>query len=266
MPWLVPPVSGLLAMALACLHVALAFAGEATQYRWQLDVPQACQAPRGEWVEVEPMPRVSRTAVLTVEPHAWSSGGDRGRAANGLIAQRGAMLAADVDDGVGAVIPATTIPRWSDQLAAVAPGADARDEPFNLAAFARRMQSRFLDQGPPDREPRALGFEKLVADETPRSYEAPHWRDSLGAAWKAQSTLTSEPVEPWLTFSMRRRPLAPAGTMYLWSFESSASAATEPHGAGERWAPSTSAGFVLTRPPGAYSEDWVGVAVTAPLH
>jgi hypothetical protein len=62
--------------------------------------------------------------------------------------------------------------------------------------------------------------------------------------------------------ALRRRPTAPTGTMFLWSLS--------PPAADEDVAPvarrSASAGVVLSRPPGDYSLDWVGVAVSAPIH
>jgi hypothetical protein len=60
------------------------------------------------------------------------------------------------------------------------------------------------------------------------------------------------------------RPSAagPTGTMFLWSMNPAGSEGDAP----SRGARPTSAGVVLTRPPGDYSLDWVGVAVSASIH
>jgi hypothetical protein len=60
---------------------------------------------------------------------------------------------------------------------------------------------------------------------------------------------------------LRRRPTAPVGTMFLWSV---GPAGAEGLSTAARQSPS--AGVVLTRPPGDYSLDWVGVAISAPIH
>ena len=64
--------------------------------------------------------------------------------------------------------------------------------------------------------------------------------------------------------SIGRRPMAPSGTMFLWSFDSVMAGGHDSQLPAGRSGPS--AGFVLTRPPGDYSLDWVGVAVAAPIH
>jgi hypothetical protein len=64
--------------------------------------------------------------------------------------------------------------------------------------------------------------------------------------------------------AIQARPSGPAGTMFLWSIEAEADTLGDPFAPSARRTPS--AGLVLTRPPGEYSLDWFGVAVTAPIH
>jgi hypothetical protein len=88
---------------------------------------------------------------------------------------------------------------------------------------------------------------------------APH----IDAPSQLADSPSGDGFRPLSTAMPKRRASGPSGTMFLMSLEqfteeSQQQAARQRSGA--------SAGVVLSRPPGEYSLDWFGVAISAPIH
>jgi hypothetical protein len=107
----------------------------------------------------------------------------------------------------------------------------------------------------------------VEADATPLLSREPADFHDAPAAIDAPSPLAAQRADwcgPLTTVAPKRRASAPTGTMFLMSVEQFA--APPPESSSREQRPGASAGFVLSRPPGDYSLDWFGVAISAPIH
>ncbi len=131
----------------------------------------------------------------------------------------------------------------------------ATSEQFDAASFAPFAQVPFLATPP-------VPCDALAWHVAPCTDCQPHCRAHLSldrTIVPATESATVVPREPILLRTLRPRPIAPRGTMFLWSMRPETDEPTSAFSP-----PRPSAGFVLSRPPGIYSLDWVGFAITAP--
>ncbi len=107
----------------------------------------------------------------------------------------------------------------------------------------------------------------MEADATPLLAREPADFHDAPPAIDAPLTLAGQSAGwcvPLTTAMPKRRASGPAGTMFLMSVEQFAAQPQEASSREQR--PGASAGVVLSRPPGDYSLDWFGVAISAPIH
>ena len=133
-------------------------------------------------------------------------------------------------------------------------------EPFDVRRFWRLGNGSFL-AAQVDRPAEDFGTIVRVAFSEPKA-NPKRFRQPDPNYWSG-ATRRREPI---MLALRRRRPLAPRGTMFIWSVAGAQPETASSFASAVRRNRGPSAGVVLTRPPGDYSLDWVGVAVTAPLH
>lgn len=199
--------------------------------------------PQGEPLAV--MPRVS---IAETPPAGERCSGEAQGPANSPT-----LLAPPCDDDLNsALVPMPAVPHWSEQVVPCPHGPNDRARRFDFLNPDECSQATLLD--PPIAEERSAELAHHSTDDSPFPWSTQVNGPTMGIALPSKSTL-----EPLSINALPRRPVAPSGTMYLWS------TSTETRAPQGHSTVGTSAGVVLTRPPGVYSIDWVGIAVTAPI-
>ncbi len=253
-----------LAAGLACIVAAATAADDAAPQRARWEAPSVCLLPRYEPVDGRLLSRQTtvRSSVLprVTTPLAAHPLLPR----NYLFGSDLALLALSYDPGeLSGIELVSMVPHWAARLDAELAGQNDVSRSFDLETYLARSRAFFLEPTPAPLEARAFELDCRVMRQARPGCEMPRCAELFCLPPQA----AAEPTNNWLLMtSSRARPATPSGTMYLWSFAASAAEAAGNSALGARPAPSPSAGFVLTRPPGVYSIDWVGVAVTAPIH
>ncbi|MGD9720491.1 MAG: hypothetical protein AB7O59_21975 [Pirellulales bacterium] len=155
----------------------------------------------------------------------------------------------------GAAVPAG----WQERPPALAACNGAQPlvngERFDIDRFAQVARNSFVST-PPDPP-----IQDVTLPVSPRCMPLlPAMLPGGGPLGSLRGDVLSPVDSRWSLVPARAQPIAPTGTMYLWNMVRGTAGSDAPHA---RTNPS--AGVVLTRPPGVYSLDWVGIAITAPL-
>jgi hypothetical protein len=245
-----------LATSLAWFVATATLAGDAAPNGSQWNVPLVCLLPREEHLDGKQW--LPETGNCGTAPFA-----------NNRVLQRMGILGADVaplmsccnDEAVSELELLPTIPHWAAQLDAETAGLLDVRAPFDFETYIARSRNLLLEPVPAVVEAREFGLDRRDMQPSHLGWEMPRCAELFYLTPRAGA----EPTNTLLLMSSKRaRPAPPSGSMYLWSFAASATEAADNPGTGTR--PSAAAGFVLTRPPGLYSIDWIGVAITAPIH
>jgi hypothetical protein len=203
------------------------------------EIPLVAAPPQGEPLAV--MPRVSIAETRPAGEHC-----------SGETHAPAALLAPVCDeDHNSGLVPMPAVPHWSEQVPACPGAANDRAGRFD---FLGPHQCSLALLEPPIADEGSAESAHYANDDTRSPWSTPINGPNPQIAFPSKTAL-----EPLSISVLPRRPVAPSGTMYLWSTTTEARAAQGHEAAG------TSAGVVLTRPPGVYSIDWVGIAVTAPI-
>ena len=148
-------------------------------------------------------------------------------------------------------------PLLSDEEAAVAPDVVGPGDRFDAETFAPFARRPFLGFPPNLDDGANYGIERCVARD---ELHCPVKSIFASPCQAVAAPDASAPYERLKLEAIRPRPVVPSGTMFLWSVRPDV-----PEPVREFMSTTPSAGFVLSRPPGVYSLDWVGVAITAPV-
>jgi hypothetical protein len=232
----------LLAVGAACIASSSAW-GEAPQFGAMLsETPLVENVPQGE-----PSVMMPRLSIAETWP-----GGERYSGETHGSAALPALLAPPCDEELNSNLVPMPVPHWAEQVTACAGTPNDRARRFDFLNLDGCSRVTLLD-------PHAAGERSAESAHNLNDGTWSSWSTGINAPASRIALPSKTALEPLFINSAARRPVAPSGTMYLWSTTSETRAAQGHSTAG------TSAGVVLTRPPGVYSIDWIGIAVTAPV-
>jgi hypothetical protein len=205
------------------------------------EAPLAEELPEGELLTAAPRVSIDETRVGC--EHCSGQG----------HAKLPVLLSPPGDEEAGASLTQMpAVPHWSEEMAACPGVANDGVREFDFLNPRQRSRVVFLDRADADAQRHELAHDSKNETRSP-------WSTQIKGPNPRIALPSNAAIEPLSMSPLPQRPVAPSGTMYLWS-TSSETRAPQGHST-----VGTSAGVVLTRPPGAYSIDWVGFAVTAPI-